>query len=398
VIHGLRNCHMKKSLPCSRRKFLATTATGITAALLPSSAKAAIGGFADDLYARLINHCIGFQLTVSDKYGNVTMRTAGWARLPQDLHARTMSMYDKYNVASVSKTVTAAALIRALADTPQASLDSPFTSFLPSHWSVHSSLKTITFKQLLQHRSGFKFSGVSYAELKGHTAAGVNIGDIGSYDYNNVNYGIMRVLIPRLAGYSILQIASGTSGLMLYILESSQDTQLANDYIDYTQKKVWDKTGVTPDMACKPTDTYPALCYQYPPDQGNGGHFGDMTLTCGSRGWNASSFQLNAFQRTLHQSAAILPEWLTNLMIEENLGYDKTGTTNNGFTYYRKNGFYPGSMNPGELNSWLVGFGNGVHIALLINSQFDGPDGIFGAITKAFDSEYKLIPIISWPG
>jgi CubicO group peptidase (beta-lactamase class C family) len=353
---------------------------------------------APDAHGRLINHSIGFQFTISDKYGNVTGRSAGFARLAQDLPVRKMSIYDKYNIASVSKTVTAVALIRALADTPDASLGSPFAPFLPSHWSVNGSLKSITFKQLLQHRSGFKFGGVSYSEMKGHMEAGVNVADIGTYDYNNVNYGIMRLLIPRLAGYPVVQIAPTTTGYLLSLLESSQDLQFANCYIDYTQKKVWDKTGVTPTMACKPTDTYPALCYQYPPTLAKGGHFGDMTVTCGSRGWNASSYQLNAFQRTLHQSAAILPEWLTKMMIDEKLGYDKIGTTANGFTYYWKNGFYPGSMNPGELNSWLVGFGNGVHIALIINSQFDGPGGIFGAITKAFDSEYKIVPILTWPG
>jgi hypothetical protein len=302
-------------------------------------------------------------------------------------------------VASVSKTVTAAALLRALADTPAASLDSPFTPFLPAHWIIHNSLKNVTFRQLLQHRSGFKFSaGVSYQAIKGNMASGVNMADIGTYDYNNVNYGIMRVLIPRLAGYSLMQIAPGTSGALLSIMEYSQDVQLATTYIEYTQKKVWDKTGVTPNMACKPTDTYPALCYQYPPTIAKGGDFGDMTLTCGSRGWNASSYQLNAFQRTLHQTAAILPEWLTTLMVDDKLGYDATGTTKNGYTYYRKNGYYPGSMNPGELNSYLVGFGNGVHVALIINSQFNGPDGIFGSITKSFESVYPIVPIIYWPG
>jgi hypothetical protein len=230
--------------------------------------------------------------------------------------------------------------------------------------------------------------------MKQDMASGLNTDDIGSYDYNNVNYGVMRLLIPRLAGYNLVQIPSGTSGVMLNILEAGQDDQLADCYIDYTQKKVWNKAGA-PQLACKPLETFPPLCYQYPSDLGKGGHFGDMTLTCGSRGWNVSSFHLNAFQRTLHHSVAILPEWLTKMMIDDRLGYDDIGTTQNGYTWYRKGGYYPGSMNPGQLHSYLVGFSNGVHIALIINSQFDGPYGIFGSITKAFDAEYPLF--VNWP-
>jgi hypothetical protein len=378
----------------SRRGFLATAGTGLTAALLPSSAKAAVSGFANELHARLSNHSVGFQFTVSDRYNYVTERAGGLARLGQDLPARVMSPYDKYNVASVSKTITAAALLRALADTEQAHLDSPFRPFLPSHWSVHNSLTNVTFRQLLQHRSGFRFSNqVTYSDMKANMASGVNTAFIGSYDYNNVNYGMMRLLIPRLAGYDLVKL-SGYSGAILPILEAGQDLQLANCYIDYTQKKVWAKAGAPP-LVCKPTDKYPALCYQYPQDFNKGGHFGDMTLTCGSRGWNASSFHLNAFQRALHTSHAILPEWLVKLMIDESLGYDGTGKTKNDYTYYLKGGYYPGSMNPGQLHSYIVGFSNGVQLALIINSQFDGPDGILGTIIKAFDAEYPLF--INWP-
>jgi hypothetical protein len=306
-----------------------------------------------------------------------------------------MSFHDRYNVASVSKTITAAALLRALLDSSQASLDSPFAPFLPSHWGVHNSLKNITFRQLLQHRSGFRFANqVTYAAMKGNMAAGVNAGNIGSYDYNNVNYGIMRLLIPRLAGYNLFQLSPGTPSVLAPALESGQDLQLASCYIDYTQKKVWDKAGAPP-MACKPTDNYPALCYQFPPNLGKGTHFGDMTLTCGSRGWNASSVHLNAFQRALHLFNAILPESLAKKMIDEQLGYDGSGTTKNAYTYYHKGGYYPGSMNPGELHSYIIGFSNGVQLALIINSQFDGPDDLLGTVIQAFDAAYPLF--IHWP-
>jgi CubicO group peptidase (beta-lactamase class C family) len=131
---------MSEQFSCNRRKFLASAA-GLAAQFLPSSAKAAsINSFADQLAARLKGRSVGFQLTASDVYGSVAGHAGGYARLPQDLPLRQMANTDKFNVASVSKTITAAALIRALADNPEASLNSPFVPFLPSHWYIHPSL------------------------------------------------------------------------------------------------------------------------------------------------------------------------------------------------------------------------------------------------------------------
>jgi hypothetical protein len=45
---------------------------------LPSSAQAAVAGFANELHGRLSNHSVGFQFTVSDKYNFIAERAEVW--------------------------------------------------------------------------------------------------------------------------------------------------------------------------------------------------------------------------------------------------------------------------------------------------------------------------------
>ena len=74
----------------------------------------------------------------------------------------------KIPVASVSKVVTALAAIRVLAKN-NVSLDSGIGGHLPSDWTLDSHVSSITFRELLSHRSGIKDYGNNsqdYATLK----------------------------------------------------------------------------------------------------------------------------------------------------------------------------------------------------------------------------------------
>jgi CubicO group peptidase (beta-lactamase class C family) len=181
-----------------RRTFIRTSAASVAAAvLMPRPAKAEIGAMGSKLVSRLKNQCVGYQFTISDQFGAVYKAAGGEARRLQDSPTLNMSTSVKFNVASVSKVITAAALIRLLWNTSGISLNSPFVFCLPPHWTVHSSLKNITFKQLLNHTSGFRFppNDADYFNLKADMAKGVLTSDIGKPEYNNANYALMRLLI-----------------------------------------------------------------------------------------------------------------------------------------------------------------------------------------------------------
>lgn len=379
-----------KFTPMNRRKFLAGLGAGAATILVPRSAKAAVG-FADQAIANLKGFSVGVQLTVTDNNGNTEGRSAGWCRLPHSGVQRVMSHKEQYNVASVSKVITGTAMLRALYDNPNISLNTPFASCLPSHWTIHSSLTKVTFAQLLQHKSGIRDNGGwSYSSLKAVVLDGVNPKDIGTRKYNNLNYAMMRLLIPRVANAAIPQIAGGVSGSSLHVLETLQAAQFAGAYLSYVQQHVWDKTGITPGMQCKPISSFPALCYQYPNFlETSGDDFGDMTLVCGGAGWNTSTNQLAAFMRTLHSTQQILPSSLSQSMIDQAYGYDGTGSTPKGTLYWQKGGDFPGSQNDGQLHSYVIGFANNVYIAMIVNSPFVKGTDFRTEIGNAFDAAYN---------
>ena len=67
-----------------------------------------LANYADKLEARLKNRSVGYSFTIAGGRGNLMVsRAGGDARRAPDANARKMSADDKFNIASVSKTVTA---------------------------------------------------------------------------------------------------------------------------------------------------------------------------------------------------------------------------------------------------------------------------------------------------
>jgi len=369
-----------------QKKILA--AAGIAAALAPKVAKGAIADVATEIKASLSSVTVGGQVVVVDRLGGFASQAWGDCRLSHSGAPRAMSAVEKYNIASVSKAVTAAAMIRALYDHPSVTLNSPFAPYLPQHWVVDPSLKNVTFKQLLQHKSGIRNNfQLSYGALKDVVFAGVKSEDINERKYINTNYAMMRLLIPRIANHSIAQIPNNTPSSVVQSLEQVQAYQFALNYIDYVQKTVWDKTGVSANMQCKPISTNPALTYPYPVDDTNGEDYGDRTLTCASGGWNASSLQIAMFMKTLFETSSILTPTWSKAMVDEKMGFDGYGTVE-GHTYWYKSGDYPAPPYDGELHAKAFGFSNGVYVGLIINSAIKVSPTLGGRILNGFKAGY----------
>ncbi|MCK8491738.1 serine hydrolase [Spirosoma sp. RP8] len=362
---------------------------------------------------RLDGNCVGYQLVVSVNGSQKSIYAYGDARLSQDGNPRAMFVNDKYNIASCSKTITAAALLRTL-NAKQKTVDDLIHSYLPAHWTLGTGIKTITFKQLLTHQSGFvdKSYGSDYGSLKKLVSEGL-VDSSKPETYNNANYALMRFLIATLADYSVTKLPANANSTTLATVENKQAQEYADAYIDYCQKNVLGVSGSgMSTIVCKPTDPNPALCYQFPKDNGKGDSFGDMTLTNAERGWNMTSVQMAAFMSTLHYTEKIIPKSLSDMMKNERAGYDFRNKTAGGIAYYAKNGGYPGKFadkakdganfgknyNAGQLESWLIGFDNNVQIAFIANSQVfitanknDSPNGelAFNSILAGFDEWYK---------
>ncbi|ARK12584.1 serine hydrolase [Fibrella sp. ES10-3-2-2] len=353
----------------------------------PNGTTLDVDDLAKSIEAKIKDNVKGYQIVIYADGSLKASRAGGSARMSQDAPARTMSIGDKINVASVSKTVTAAALMKLLTDN-KIDVDDKFWSYLPSHWSIPASVKALSFRQLFTHKSGFlTHYGSDYANLKKLVANGASVNK--PYLYNNSNYALMRFLIAKLSGASITPVPTNATAAQLSFTETTQAEQYTYAYIANCQESVFDKVGIAPNMACKPTDTNPALCYKWAAPNGNGTAWGDMTFTNAERGWNMSGLQMAALLNTLNTTSKIVPTTVAKAMRTDSLGYDGCNMqTNSGVKYYFKNGGYPAGNNPGEVSAWIFGFENNVHMAVLVNSDYKSGN-IFSDIINSFDEWYK---------
>src|SRR5262249_32302969 len=105
----------------------------------------------------------------------------------------------RMHVASVSKFLTAVGMVRTL-HKKGISPDARIVDHLPAYWKKGKNIDRITFRHLLTHTSGFSTGGSAshYTFMKGKVAEGV--ARVGDYDYENMNFGLCRILIPIING------------------------------------------------------------------------------------------------------------------------------------------------------------------------------------------------------
>src|SRR6185503_965457 len=133
---------------------------------------------------------VGFQLAVRDPNGKLVYSTAvGSVTGNSGLPATPMTKDRRFNVASMSKTITAVAVMAALEDLaehqPQLgiTLDSSIAPFLPSNWNRTKVVNT-SIRQLLRHTSGFVANGDNdYASLKNMVEIGPLNAQVGTHSY-----------------------------------------------------------------------------------------------------------------------------------------------------------------------------------------------------------------------
>lgn len=339
--------------------------------------------FADQIEGRLNGHCGAYAFVVSYKSDWKVKRFMGKARTKHNPPLLNMSTSVRFHIASVSKAISAAALLKLLNLRTDYKLDDPFHPLLPDHWHVHESLRKVSFGQLLSHTSGLPVSGYGYQSIKNRMAEGINTNDIGTANYAGINYGIIQLLIPRLAKMPVLQLNRSDSKA-----EILQAAIYSGFYISYVQNEVFKKAGLTK-LHCKALPFASGVCYHFP-DKGKAGtDFGNQEELAASKGWVMSAEQMAKFFRVLRYTENVLPFWLSKKMASDSLGYFGKGSTSEGVGCYWKNGGFPGSENKGELNSLIIGYDNDIQVALIINSELTNSKGMVGIINEAHDAAYK---------
>ena len=372
--------------------------------------------YADKIEAQLQqNKPLGYAFVVSRPTQTSVARAGGSARLQQDPPELPMSVDVKYNVASVSKDITAAAVMTLLNDTDikqqdlslDEKLDEKIVDYLPYNWKPGPGVDSITFRQALKHRTGIRCTPdfVDYQNLKQCLAQGIVVENkdlscdkdasgtltgtgqpLGANDngcYMNANYALFRVIIPVMLGKIVKPVLSPPTEDQT----DQENAALAADvYINYVNDHVFAKAGL-PKIFCAPTDgAQQGFAYKLAELNSKGTDFGDSTLLCGSEGWFLSAAQMSTYFQALNATDKIVAPVAAVRMRSELFGYDgvtKFTTAAGPITRWSKAGGFPASNNPGEINTLLVFFSNSVAVAIAINSDLPSGFSYDAAITNA---------------
>jgi CubicO group peptidase (beta-lactamase class C family) len=329
-----------------------------------------VSKIADEIKTRFTDKAVGWSVTVMGAGGATASVAGGAARRAPDSAPRAMSDKERISIASVSKTITAATMMRVM---PQKNVKLGDKAYLqlPSDWTFDPKFKEVTIQQLMGHTSGIwdENCGIDLATLKACAAKAPQADK--SFHYANTNYALQRLMLVRMYG-----------------LSTTTAEEYGNQYVTIVNRQTFNSAGL-PFLTCKSPQPNPALSYKSAKDDGAtdfhannfdfstvlpGQDWGDMTAVCGSQGWNLNSRELAWFMHDLMLTAKILPQTAVDEMRAANLGmfYADYG---GGLTAYYHGGWHPAGWNKGEINTLIITYSNGITIGAVINSRYNGDYG-----------------------
>jgi len=363
--------------------------------------------FAENLHANLSRDSIG-KFAFAIRHGDsLRTRASGEKRTASSPPAQAFTIYDRFNPASVSKWVTAIGILNALqamrapGESFENVLDRPILPYLPPSWNTVDNVANITFKDVLSHRTGLRSKtdgtcengtwGTTHARVRealtttNSVAEPITHRHWGSKTrcYQNINYGLARVLLAGLAGYR------GSTPE-----EDDAEERIASLFRIYLQATVFDPCGIY-NVQFKEDSLNPTIFYPVPSGNSTGtDNYSDYSLRPGSAGIFLSVAELSILLHQVTNSNAILAEEARDAMDAFQLGWDPFAPTNTTHgRYWDKPGYFPATRNDGAgLRCVVMKFENGVEISAIANTAQNIGTGFEASIKEVYEASWHPLP------
>lgn len=295
--------------------------------------------------------------------------------------------------ASVNKVMTAVAMLRILEQqnngNVNSALDASIAPFLPPNWTFGPNSASITFRQLIQHRSGIASNApIDYADLRTLLATGVSANK--SYAYSNANYALLRILIARMGS----NVAANSAN------DANNATAVLTGFRAYMEANLFNPFGIN--VNTRPFGNQPALYYNWS-NLTNGWNMGDMTNRLGNGGFYFSALDAARFLAYLNYTEQIISKNTRQLMYNQFLGWSDGIQPENEpkgayGTYYYKSGSFcsavdntGGCAGRGVRNIVAVFPYNGVEVVIMANSRggnMDNSAAMRTMLRNAYDNAW----------
>lgn len=311
--------------------------------------------FADDLHNALKDKVRGYSMQLRRNGVPEITLIWEWAKSPEQ-GAKGWDLDTRMHVASVSKLMIAM-VIADLLDEKGLSVDTKIGPYLPGYWSVGTNVADITFRDLMNHRSGFSTGGsdCSFPVMKAEVAQAVPVTANGKYE--NVNFSILRVLGAVMDGQIGKNADFGSFN------DQAWDIVTTDWLLSRAQSKVFTPSGVS-NVSAVPSGKS-AFAYDSKSDK-SGWNSGDLTTQLGGAGFRLSVNELLSVMHTFRRGGNIVSKAEAQESIDAMLGLDQVFDTPAG-KIYNKNGGWGDAA--GNVEQSVVFFlPENMEVAVLVNS------------------------------
>jgi hypothetical protein len=351
-----------------------------------------VDGFMKALECQLMDNVAGYSIGLNQNGSRIKQANYGSAKEPED-GGEGWTPDTRMHVASLSKIPTAIAMTKLLGD-HGIQLNTPIIDYLPGYWVKGPGVPDITFFDLLAHKSGLAFSNSNSRSDFAWMKAQIEVGTYfrGQYSYQNLNYGLCRILLASVNGdVPVDGVFPGWQGSVDCLWDCSTITA----YTAYVANEVFGPSGVGgPDFTHDAAD---ALAYDFPVTS-NGWNSGDMTYMVGGAGWHMTLNELLAVMGTFRRGGTIVTPDQAQLMLENGFGINCPPVTTKVGTYYVKYGGWTGQSDYEEQGEAFF-LPLDMELVVLVNSQVKGQEPTGPTLEQWVSSAYaKNIKEVTPPG
>jgi CubicO group peptidase (beta-lactamase class C family) len=338
--------------------------------------------FAQSLDDRLTPAALGYSYAIYDGNSLKKWGQNGQARRPQDGNEFDVNAINvDMNVASCAKSITTIALLQLL-EKKNLTLDEPIKDFLPEWWPLGPNVEIITFMDLLTQKSGFRPSSdaVNYVQIMSAVRIGIKLGDNGVDNYQNMNFCILRIIIP---------ILDGTFDKTTSISNVDAESKTTSQFMDYLRAKIF--APLTIEGSCD--NFHDVMYYNFSNPSGMGWPVGNKCNNAGGGTLSLSANDLCKIIAYSKNSTSILSPAMSALMFNKLIplgSYNSNvNADENWGDHFHHNGGIKDGAGRGATACWYT-FHNGISVAVSTNSsggiKAQGYDDINDLIEQAFDS------------
>ncbi|MEZ6104099.1 MAG: serine hydrolase domain-containing protein [Pirellulaceae bacterium] len=369
-------------------------------------------------YAYAVNH--DGQAVAASGTGGIYGTNNGLSRTDADMPfpfaSQTFDVDTRTEIASVSKIITTAAVLKLLESTTgdlDTALDTPISTYLPSDWVMGPNVNLITIRHLLTHTSGFQeggpndpanligvnfesFGNNTFANLRALVAAGhpnasnpptqthPNGNASWARTYSNANFSLLAKMIPYMrpdvSNAYLDQVSDPNDG---NFDGANPDAIFGTLYESYVRNNVLTPAGIV-NASLSPSGIFPAVGYNLATtlatnEPTSGYNQSSMTNTGGAFGWKLSAPELARFLDAIEHNNAVLSPTARALMNDEDfvLGWApnvsgsnpvQLSPTQDAFGNYYSHGGAAGNS-VGDFRSQVVVFPGDIEASLVLNDD-----------------------------